>query len=38
LICDHCLIGIHRHMLHDDLLLPTTSMVIQSLRQQRYRS
>jgi hypothetical protein len=38
MVCDHCLIGIHGYMLHRDLLLPTTSMLIQSLGQQRYRS
>ena len=38
LVSDHGLIGIHGHMLHRDLLLPTTSMLIQSLGQQRHRS
>src|SRR5215831_5253084 len=38
LVGDHCLIGVHSHVLHRDLLLPTTSMLIQSLGQQRYRS
>jgi hypothetical protein len=28
LVSDNCLIGIHSHMLHRDLLLPTTSMLI----------
>ena len=28
LVGDHCLIGINSHMLHRDLLLPTTAMVI----------
>lgn len=32
LIGDHCLIGIHCHMLHCDLLLPTTSMLIGAVR------
>jgi hypothetical protein len=37
LICDHRLIGIHGHMLHRDVLLPATSMVIQALAEKCYR-